>query len=95
MLHRGKGIDFLSHRKHDNTSRMLSGRTPYPDTSLHNPVYLTVTLSDSTLFIIIFDITECRLIRKRTDCSGFKGLSLAEDNLRIFMCLTLVLSGEV
>ena len=74
---------------------MLSRSTTHPDTSKHDPVNFTVSLMYAALFIIIFDITECRLIRQRTDRSCLKGLSLPEDNFGVFMCLTLVLSGKV
>lgn len=74
---------------------MLSRSTTHPDTSKYDPVNFTVSLMYAALFIIIFDITECRLIRQRTDRSCLKGLSLPEDNFGVFMCLTLVLSGKV
>lgn len=74
---------------------MLSCSTAHADTSKYNPVNFTVSLMYTALFIIIFDITECRLICQRTDRSCLKGLSLPEDNFGVFMCLTLVLSGKV
>ena len=47
------------------------------------------------LLIVIFYITECRFIRQGTDGSRTEGLSLSEDNLRVIVRLTLVLTGEV
>ena len=49
----------------------------------------------ATLFVIIFHITERCLIRQCTDGSRTEGLSFTEDNLRIFVGLTLILAGEV
>ena len=62
---------------------MLSRSTTHPDTSKYDPVNFTVSLMYAALFIIIFDITECRLIRQRTDRSCLKGLSLPEDNFGV------------
>ena len=95
MLNRSKCINLFPHRKNNDTTRMLSRSTTHPDTSKYDPVNFTVSLMYAALFIIIFDITECRLIRQRTDRSCLKGLSLPEDNFGVFMCLTLVLSGKV
>ena len=74
---------------------MLSGRSTHADTTADNTVNLTVSLVDAALLVIILHITKRSLVRKRTDGSRFKRLSLTKDNLRIFMCLTLILSGEV
>ena len=63
--------------------------------SLHDPVDLAVSLVHTTLLVIIFHITERCLIRQRTDRSGTEGLSRTEDYFCIFMCLTLILTGEV
>ena len=52
-------------------------------------------LCSATLFIIIFHITKRRLICQRTDRSGTESLSFTKNNLRIFMCLSLILPGEV
>ncbi len=49
----------------------------------------------ASLFIVIFHIAEGRLIRQRTDGSCPEGLSCTENNLRIFVGLTLVITGEV
>ena len=62
MLYRCEGIDFFSYRKYDDSTRMLSGCPADPDTTLYDPVDFTVSLCNSTLFIIILCITECGLI---------------------------------
>ena len=95
MLYRGEGIDIFTERKNDDTARMLSGGSPDTRTSLYDPVDLAVSLVHATLFVIIFHITERCLVRQRTDGSGTEGLSRTEDNLCIFVCLTLVLTGEI
>ena len=95
MLYQGKSIDLLSHRKYNDTSRMLSGRSADADTSLYDTVDLTVSLVDTALLVIILDITECRFIGKCTDRTGTEGLSLTENNLTVRMRFTLVLTGEV
>ena len=74
---------------------MLSGGTTDTCASLHDPVDLAVSLVHTTLFVIIFHITERCLIRQRTDRSGTESLSRTKDYFCIFMCLTLILTGEV
>ena len=95
MLNRGKCINLFPHRKNNDTTRMLSCSTAHADTSKYNPVNFTVSLMYTALFIIIFDITECRLICQRTDGSRTERLTGAENNLCVFVCLTLVITGEV
>ena len=51
-LNRGKGIDFLSNGKHDNTAGVLSRCSPDTDTALDNPVNFTVSFVNSPLLII-------------------------------------------
>ena len=95
MLHRSKRVDLLPDRKYDDTARMLPCRPAHTDTTLYNTVDLTVSLADLTLFIIFFHITKCGLVCQRTDRAGTEGLTGAENYLRIFMRLTLVIAGEV
>ena len=52
-------------------------------------------LRSSPLFIIIFHITKGGLICQRTDGSCTEGLACSEDNLRIVVCLALVIPGEI
>ena len=94
-LYRGKGINVLPHRKNDDTARMLSGRPVDSDTAGGNAVDLTASFMYTALLKIILYISVCRLVGKCTDRTRFKCLSLTEDNLRVLMRLTLVLSGEV
>ena len=95
MLYRSKCINLFAHRKYDNTSRMLPGRSPDADTSLYDTVNLTISLVDPTLLILVFDISKCGLVRKCTNRSGTECLSVTEDNLTVGMRLTLILTGEV
>ena len=74
---------------------MLSGRSPDADTSLYNTVNLTISLVDSTLLIIVFDISKCGLVRKCTNRSGTERLSVTENNLTVSMGFTLLLTGKV
>ena len=87
MLYRSKGINLLTHRQHNYTTRMLSRSTSNTDTALHYPVYLAISLSDTALLIIVFNVSKCGLVSKCTYGSGFKGLALSENNLGIFVCL--------
>ena len=87
MLYRSKGINLLTHWKHDYTTRMLSRSTAHTDTALHYPVYLAVSLSDTALLIIVFNVSKCGLVSKCTYGSGFKGLALSENNLCILVSL--------
>ena len=95
MLHRGKGVDLLSQRQHNDAARMLSGASSDSRTARDDPVDLTGTLLVAALLIIVFHIAKGGLIRQRGDGSGAEGLSGAEDYLRIFMGLTLVFTGKV
>ena len=95
MLHRGKGVDLLSQRQHNDAARMLSGASSDSRTARDDPVNLTGTFLIATLLVIIFHVAKGGLIRQRGDGSGAEGLSGAEDYLRIFMGLTLVFTGEV
>ena len=95
MLHRGKLLNFLSNRKYNNTSRMLSCGTADSGASLYNSINLTVTFMHAALFEIVFHITERRLLRKGTDGSCFEGLAFTEDNLCVSVGVCLVFTGEV
>ena len=95
MLHRGKGVDVLSHGKHDDTAGMLSGTSPDAGTALGNPVDFTGSLVDASLLIVVLYITECGFVRKGRNGTGTEGLSGAENNFRVFVRLTLVFTGEV
>ena len=95
MLHRSKGINVLPQRQYDDTTGMLS-RTPSDScTSLHNPVNLTGPFSCAPFFIIILYISERGFICQGSNGPGSIGLSGSEDDLRVFMCVTLVISREV
>ena len=95
MLYRRKLIDAVSVRKYYNSTRMLSGTSPDSGTSFRDSLNLAATLSLTTLLIIIFHKSIRRLIGQRTDRSGFECMTLAKENLCIFMSLRLVVSGEV
>ena len=95
MLYRGKRIDHLAERQNNDTSRMLSRCTPDADTSLNDPVDLTISLSLSMLLKIIFHISVGRLICQSTDGTRTERLSFTEDNLRVIMGAALVFTGEV
>ena len=74
---------------------MLTGTASYSGTSGSNTVDLTGPLMNATFFKIILHITESGLVRQGCNGSGTKSLTRAEDNLRVFMRLGLVLTGEV
>ena len=95
MLYRCKGVDFFSQRKYNNSSRMLSGASPDSRTALYDTVNLTFSLSLSVFFVIILYIPKRCLIRQCTNRSGTKRLTCAEDDFRIFVCITLIISREV
>ena len=95
MLHRCKRINILAQRKYDNTSRMLTGTSADTGTSLHDPVNFTVSLSLTSLLVIVFHITECRLVRQRSYGSGTVSLPRSEDNFCVLMRITLIISREV
>ena len=95
MLYRRKRVDLLSHRKHDDSARVLSCRPADADASLHNTVNLTVPLVDTALLVVILDVSERRLVRQRTDRSGTECLTVSENNLTVGMRFTLIFTGKV
>ena len=95
MLNRCKGINLFPHRQYYDTSRMLSGGPVDSHAALHNPVYLTISLMHTMLFIIILYITECGFICQRTNGSGTESLSRTKNYFCIFMGFTLVITGEI
>ena len=92
MLHRRKFLNLLPFRKYNDTSRMLAGRSSDAGTPLYDSVDLTVTFMLPVFLVIIFHITERRFLRQRANRSCLKGLPFSENNLRIFVCICLVLS---
>ena len=109
MLYRRKGVDLFSDRQHNDTARMLSGGTAHAYTALHNTVNLTVSLVDAfrntfhfrtalcdlMFFTIFLNVAICGLFRHCTNRSGTKSLTCTKNNLRIIVCITLILIGEV
>ena len=95
MLHRRKGINGLAQRQYNNTARVLARGPADTGTALHDPVDLTVPLAGAALFIVFFYIAKCCLVCQRTDGSRTEGLTCTEDNLRIFVCLGLIITGDV
>src|SRR5699024_1906003 len=83
MLHRGKGVDVLTVRKNDNSSRMLPCTSPDSRTSLYDPVDLTVSLPAAPLFIIVLHKSECGLVRQGTDGPRAERLPFSKDDFRI------------
>ena len=95
MLHRSEWVDIFPVRKYNDSSRMLSGTSADTGTSLNNPVNFASSLSCSPLFKIVLYIPKCCLIRQRTNRSGTERLSGSENDFRIFMGITLIISWEV
>jgi len=95
MLYRGEGVNILPQRQYNDTAGMLTGTSPHSGTSGSDTVDLAGPLMNATFFKIILHITESSLIRQGCNGSGTESLSCAEDNLRVFMRLGLVLTGEV
>ena len=95
MLHRRERIDILPHGQHYDTAGMLPGASSDTGTSLDDPINLAVPLMDLVFVVVIFHITESSLVRHRRDRPRTVSLSMAEDYLRVFMRLTLVLPGEI
>ena len=95
MLHRGKFLNIPSNRQYNNSSRMLSRGSADTGTSLDNTVNLTVSLSLSPLFVIVFHITKGCFFCQSSNGSCLKGLSCAKNNLNISMCFSLIIPGKV
>ena len=101
MLYRCKCMYLLTDWKNNNSSRMLSRCTSYINTACCQTLYLTVTLGYVmskllTLFLkITFNISVSRFLSNRTYRTCLERLPLAEYNLSIGMCLTLVFVRKV
>ena len=74
---------------------MLTGSTTHTDTALHDPVDLTIPFGNTTFLIIMLHISECRFIRKRSNRSCTKCLTVTENNLCILVCFTLIIAREI
>ena len=95
MLHRRKGIDILSDGQNHDTAGMLPRTSAHPRHPHGEPLYLALAAVFLSFLEIIFHIAESRLVRQRCDGSRPVCLAGAEDDLRIFVGLGLVLSGEI
>ena len=95
MLDRRECIDIFPERQNYDSSRMLSGTAPDTRAPLQQAFDLAVSLCCSLALKEVFYVTVCSFFRNRSDGSGFKCLLMAEDHLRVGVCLTLVFSGEV
>ena len=69
---------------------MLAGSTPYPCAALGNPVDFTGPFLNSPFLIIVFHISEGRLVRQRADGAGPESMPLAKDHFCIGVGITLV-----
>ena len=95
VLYRCKCINVMSDWKNYNSSWMLSGCSSDSRTAFRNSCYFTSSLLNSTLFTIFSNICFSGFLGNCTDCSCSESLSLTKDNFRIFMCLTLIFTGEI
>ena len=95
VLDRSKLLNVPADRKNNDSSGVLARGPAHSGAALDDPVDLTVPLSLSPLFVIIFYIAESRLLRQSTDGPGLKGLSSTEDNLYIPVGFSLIIPGEV
>ena len=63
--------------------------------SFHDTVDLAVPFVLAAPFVIVLHVTERCFIRQRTDGSRTERLTGAENNLCVFVRLTLVITGKV
>jgi hypothetical protein len=95
MLHWREGVNVLTDRKYDDSARMLTGGSLNTGTASNKSIDLALTLMLIMLLVIILYITKCSFLGKGTNCTGSKGLTSTEDNLRVGMRLTLIFTREV
>ena len=95
MLDGGEIINLMLMRHHDDTARMLSGRSLYTGTAFRQPLHLTAALVNSALLKIFHHIAVGGLLRQRADGPGPEGGAFSKDDLHIFVGLGLVLPGKV
>ena len=95
VLHRCERINLLAKRQNDNTARMLPRCPSHAGTSFYDTVDLAGTLPLAAFFVIIFHVTKCRLLGKRTNCSGTVSLAFSENNLGIAVSISLIITREI
>ena len=91
MLYRSELIDIMPVGKHDNASRMLTGTPTDPRTPFRDPLNLALTFSLLVIFVIIPHESISSLIRKRSDGSRLESVTFPKENLRILVCLCLII----
>ena len=95
MLYRRKAVDLLAQRQNDDAAGVLARRPVDAHTARRDPLDLTASFSNAFVFKITPDITESRLLRHGTDGARPERLPGTENDLRVFVGITLVFSGEV
>ena len=95
VLDRREGINIFSLRQHHNAPGMLARGLSGSLQAHGNALDLAAALRHVPLFKIFISIGLGGLLRYAQHSSRFKGITLAEEHLRIFMGLVLELSGEV
>ena len=95
MLYRCKRIDVLAYGKYDDSAGVLTGSSSDTYKSLQHSVDLTFSLPLPKSVIELLYITVCRLVCQTCNGSCTESLPVSENNLCIFMCLTLIFTGEV
>ena len=74
---------------------MLSGRPLNADKPCGKAIFFRMRRLDPPLFKILLHIAKSSLFCESADGTGPKYVIGAKQNFRIFMCLCLVLSGEI
>ena len=92
MLDGRKGIDLLAQGQDYDTARMLARGPADTGTALQEPFDLAVALMDLFPLKVVLYIPVGCFVRYRRDGAGLKSLAVAENNFRVFMGLTLVLT---
>ena len=95
MLNRCKCVNLLSIGQNDDAARMLPGRFPDADTAIRQALDLRRPFFLPMILKVPEHITIRILVRHTRHRSGPERLSCAENDLRIMVCLRLILSGEV
>ena len=95
MLYRAELIYILILWNYHKSAGMLSCGPLYSGTSLHQSVHFGIMQGKVMILNISFYISESRFIRKGSNGTGFKHMTLSKEHFCVGMGLLLVFSGEV
>ena len=95
MLHRREGMDLLAQGQNDDSAGVLARGTAHTYAALGQTADLAVSLLLAFVLKIMLHITESRLLGHRCNRPRPESLAFTENNLRIAVGVSLIVSREV